>query len=266
LTEGGTLEFTLSNRPNLTRGASDDASPYSLTTGLKVSTPSISQDVYLFIDKIELALASATPGATIYYTLDGSEPDETSARYQSPLLFTSSLPLKAKAYKEGYAPSSTFSINAVQAVFEKPVAATGKKQGINYRYYEGLFQSVHDIKENAFLEKGTLPSLSIESAKQADHFAFIFTGIIDAPEDGIYEFMVRSDDGSVLYIDGKRIVNNDGSHAAISVTGKAALQKGFHSFKLMYIEDYEDNELSWGWKTPSAGRVEAIPETNLYIN
>jgi hypothetical protein len=218
------------------------------------------------VDKIEVTLASATPGATIYYTLDGSEPDETAARYTAPLFLTSSQTIKAKAYRKDYAPSHTFSINATKAVFAKPAAATGHTHGVRYRYYEGLFQSVRDIKESAFLETGMLPALAINGAKQEDHFAFVFTGFIDVPESGIYRFMTRSDDGSVLYIDGKKIVDNDGSHAATSVIGKAALQKGLHPYKLLYIEDYEGNELSWEWKTPSAERFEAIPETRLYVN
>jgi predicted alpha-1,2-mannosidase len=265
LMEGGTLDFTLSPQPNLTRGTSDEAAPYSLTNSPKVSIPYISQDVGMFVDRIEVMFASATPDATIYYTLDGSEPDETATRYTSPILLTSSQLIKAKAYKQGYTPSQPFAINATRAVFEKPAKTTGTTQGVTYRYYEGAFQWISEIKENAFLETGTLPCPAIENAKQEDHFAFIFTGFIDAPDDGIYEFMTRSDDGSMLYINGKKIVINDGSHSATTVTGKVALQKGLHPFKLVYFEDYEGHELSWGWKRPSATRFEAIPEANLYI-
>lgn len=265
LMEGGTLDFTLSRQPNLARGASDEAAPYSLTGAPEVSIPYISQDVSMFVNKIEVTFASATPDATIYYTLDGSEPDETSTRYTSPILLTSSQSIKAKAYKQGYAPSHTFAVNATRAVFEKPVKTTGTTPGVNYRYYEGVFRWTHEIKESAFLETGTLPYPAINSAKQEDHFAFIFTGFIEAPEDGIYGFMTRSDDGSVLFINGKKIVINDGSHAATTVTGKVALQKGLHPYKLIYFEDYEGHELSWGWKRPSATRFEAIPERYLYV-
>jgi predicted alpha-1,2-mannosidase len=265
LMEGGTLDFTLSPQPNFTRGATEEAAPYSLTGSPKVSIPYINQDVSMFVDKVEVTLASATPDATIYYTTDGSEPGETSTRYTSPILLTSSQPIKAKAYKKGYAPSHTFAVYATRAAFEKPAKATGTTPGVHYRYYEGSFQWTSDIKERAFLETGTLPRPAIDGAQQEDHFAFIFTGFIDAPEDGIYEFMTRSDDGSTLYINGKKVVINDGSHAATTVTGKIALLKGLHPYKLIYFEDYEGHELSWGWKRPSAIRFEAIPEQYLYV-
>jgi predicted alpha-1,2-mannosidase len=265
LMEGGTLNFVLSSRPNFERGVSDNDLPYSLTTGLQVSLPYIDRNVNQFVGEIDITLASATDGATIYYTLDGTEPDETAIRYDSPIRLTSSCNIKTKAYKEGYTPSSVFSIFATELVFEKPVAAIAQEQGVNYRYYEGAFQSVRDINETAFIEKGVLPFPSIKKAKQGDHFAFIFEGILAVPEDGVYEFMTRSDDGSVLYINGKQVLDNDGSHAATVATGRIALLKGYYPYQLLYFEDYEGEELEWAWKKPSAATFEAISETSLYL-
>jgi predicted alpha-1,2-mannosidase len=125
LMQGGTLEFVLCKQPNPAWGAADKAAPYSLTAGLKVSLPYITQDLSLFTGTIDLTLGSATPEATVYYTLDGSEPDESATQYVSPIPLASSLTVKAKAYKDGYAPSNTFSINATQAIFEKPAAGSG---------------------------------------------------------------------------------------------------------------------------------------------
>jgi hypothetical protein len=88
--------------------------------------------------------------------------------------------------------------------------------------------------------------------------------MINVPEDGIYEFMTKTDDGSILYVDGKEVVNSDGSHAAIVVTGKIALLKGLHTYKLLYIEDYEGESMEWGWRKPSAAKFETIPNDCLY--
>lgn len=85
------------------------------------------------------------------------------------------------------------------------------------------------------------------------------------PEDGVYTFQTRSDDGSVLYIDGELVVNNDGSHAAIPATGLIALKKGMHAYELHYFEDYEGEHLSWGWKTPSSDEINPIPASALFV-
>jgi len=55
------------------------------------------------------SLASATPGATIYYTVDGSTPSASSQQYQAPFLVASNLTLKAIAAAAGMANSTVTS-------------------------------------------------------------------------------------------------------------------------------------------------------------
>jgi len=265
LMEGGTLEYILTDQPNTQRGADPETYPYSLTTKPVVSIPYTTQDLYLFMDQITVDLGTATSGATIYYTLDGSEPGPDATVYKEPFTLNTSQPVKAKAFKDGYQPSHTFAIEATRAVPENPRTAEGKVNGTNYRYYEGHYQWVADIEKTPVKASGIAPSPSIEEARQKDHFAYIFTGFLWAPEEGNYEFMTRSDDGSVLYINDKKVVENDGSHAEIMASGRIALKKGYHTYKLLYFEDYEGEHLSWGWKTPSSARFEPIPPSHLYV-
>ena len=119
---------------------------------------------------------------------------------------------------------------------------------MNYSYDEGWVATVYDLEKTKFVERGVLPEPSISEAKQEYHFSFVFSGVLSIPETGIYEFMTRSDDGSVLYIGRDKIVDNDGSHAAIVATGRVALEKGLHNLTLRYFEDYEGQSLDWGWK------------------
>ena len=91
----------------------------------------------------------------------------------------------------------------------------------------------------------------------------MFTGYVDVPEDGLWEFALRSDDGSVLYIDNSLTVNNDGSHSDYTATGQIALRKGLHSFRLVYLEDYEGQVLGWSWKAPGSDKFEDIPESAI---
>jgi beta-glucanase (GH16 family) len=55
------------------------------------------------------SLASATPGATIYYTVDGSTPSASSQQYQAPFLVAANLTLKAIAAAAGMANSTVTS-------------------------------------------------------------------------------------------------------------------------------------------------------------
>lgn len=265
LMQGGELKFTLNSSPNEARGIAESDYPHSMTTGDIVSIPYTTNDLDLFVDSINVDLASVTHDAKIYYTLNGKEPDEESTLYTEPYRLGSSTVIKAKAFRKNYIPSRTFSIQATKAIFKNPIFAIGKENGTNFRYYEGYFQSVEQIEKMPVVEKGIVNEPTIKEAKQSDHFAYIFSGIIDIPEDGIYEFMTKSDDGSVLYINNSKVVDNDGSHAAIVATGRIALKKGHHSYKLLYFEDYEGEDLSWGWKKPSSLEFESIPAKNLFI-
>ena len=99
LMEGGELRFTLSDKPDKSRGISEEASPYSYTKEKVVSIPYVDRDLNLFMDKVTVALATTTEGAELRYTLDGTEPTEKSLLYDKPfkvdmtcLLYTSQSP------------------------------------------------------------------------------------------------------------------------------------------------------------------------------
>lgn len=265
LMEGGELNFVLTDRPNTQRGTEEAAFPYSYTREQTVSIPYVDHDLNLFRDKTTVSLGTATPGAEIRYTLDGTEPTETSALFTQPFEIDRSLQIKARGFKDGYRPSSTLSITATKAELKAALHTQPTQNGCRYQYYEGTYQHVADIVQSPLLENGILPEPSIKGARQADHFGFIFSGLINVPEDGVYTFQTKSDDGSVLYIDHELVVNNDGSHAAIPATGLIALKKGMHAYELYYFEDYEGEELSWGWKTPSSDEVTPIPPSALFV-
>ena len=71
----------------------------------QVETPTADPDSCNFVPPLEVALSCATEGATIYYTTDGTTPDDESAEYSTPLCLIGFTVLKAIAYKDGYTPS-----------------------------------------------------------------------------------------------------------------------------------------------------------------
>ena len=203
----------------------------------------------------------------IHYTLDGSEPDETSVLYAGPVVVDRSLTLKARGFKPGAAPSRTLTLQAEKAVFRKglPGAGAAMRPGVAYACYEGVFSHVDEIRRGKLVASGTMPEPSIADAPQEDHFGYIFNGWIRIPERGVWEFMTKSDDGSVLVIGDRKVVDNDGSHASVMATGRVALEAGLHPYTLMYFEDYEGQDLSWGWRAPGAAGFEQIPAERLYV-
>ena len=173
--------------------------------------------------------------------------------------------IKAKAFKEGYVPSHTYYAKATKTALRPARPAQGTQNGVYYEHVLGKFSKVAEFAQAKVVDKGILPEPSLEKAQQEDRYGFTYTGMMLVPEDGVYTFSVKSDDGSMLYIDGEMVVDNDGSHAAVAAMGKIPLKKGYHAFKLLYLEDYEGQELSWSWKLPSKTELEPIPASVLFV-
>jgi len=72
---------------------------------------------------------------------------------------------------------------------------------------------------------------------QADKFGAVWSGGIWIVAPGAYTFSLRSDDGSVLYIEGQKIIDNDGRHGMKEITGELDLTAGAHTLSVKYIEN-----------------------------
>lgn len=69
---------------------------------LTCATPTFTPEAGTYYEAQEVAIACSTADATIYYTTDGTEPDENSAVYSAPISVAESMTIKAIAMKEGY--------------------------------------------------------------------------------------------------------------------------------------------------------------------
>jgi uncharacterized repeat protein (TIGR03806 family) len=69
--------------------------------------PTMSQAGGTFSAPVEVVLQDAEPGADIRYTVDGSEPETSDPRYETPIKLTGSTILRARAYKDGFTRSIT---------------------------------------------------------------------------------------------------------------------------------------------------------------
>ena len=78
----------------------------------EVAAPAIAPlTTWYYGGSVKAAITCATPGATIRYTTDGSEPTAVSAIYTGALMFTQTTQLKAKAFKSGLKDSDETDVN-----------------------------------------------------------------------------------------------------------------------------------------------------------
>jgi hypothetical protein len=73
----------------------------------EVALPTFSPPGGNYMSGPTVVISCATPGAKIYFTNNGTLPDENSLLYDTPLVITTGVTLRARAFKEGYRPSQT---------------------------------------------------------------------------------------------------------------------------------------------------------------
>ncbi|MEJ5996017.1 GH92 family glycosyl hydrolase [Pedobacter sp. Du54] len=102
LANGANLTFALSATPDLKYLSTLQKPVMKITENLIVPNPIIDGPQETFKTSAEISLSSALPGTEIYYTLDGSSPNEKSFAYVKSFTISDAVTIKAIAYKNGY--------------------------------------------------------------------------------------------------------------------------------------------------------------------
>ncbi len=77
---------------------------------------------------------------------------------------------------------------------------------------------------------------------------------------GTYQFFLNSDDGSIMEIDGAKVIDNDGSHSQKEVAGSKYLSAGVHDFHVKYYQGPRTRiALELFWKTPGSNNKVYVP-------
>ena len=74
-----------------------------------VATPTFSPSNGTFFEPQSVTISCTTEDASIYFTIDGTDPDESSSLYSVPVTISETTTLKAKAFKSGFTASSVAS-------------------------------------------------------------------------------------------------------------------------------------------------------------
>jgi mono/diheme cytochrome c family protein len=139
-------------------------------------------------------------------------------------------------------------------------AEPARQPGVKFAYYEGNVQDVRleTLDRLQPVSEGRTDTFTIDvpGRKANDQFALKFTGAIRIPRDGKYTFHARSDDGTRLFIDGRQVIDNDGTHAPQQKSASLELKSGEHPLTLTYFEGGGGEELKVEWEGPGIDRQE----------
>ncbi|HSV98794.1 MAG TPA: FN3 associated domain-containing protein [Sedimentisphaerales bacterium] len=235
-------------------------------TSDRVAAPRLSRERGFCDASFDVAITCDTPGATIHYTLDGSEPDGASGAspagriYTAPLRITGTTCLRAQATREGQPPSEVVTHTYV---FLHDVIARSQKQVLAQGYpdtwYGGLpadyemdpevcFRPAYaNLMQDALL---SIPTVSLVTSRDA-----FFSHSRDPETGGVYIFTGHSSTGGIGWERpiSFELFTADGSkrfqvNCGLRIQGDESrdpLKCPKHSFELRFDSPYGSNRLDY---------------------
>ncbi|MEM9834537.1 MAG: PA14 domain-containing protein, partial [Bacteroidota bacterium] len=154
--------------------------------------------------------------------------------------------------------------DTVEVVVKTAPIVENKEPRLNYAYYEGEWSNMPDFNQITAVESGTVANFDISNRQRDEYFGFAFTGYIDIQTAGTYRFYTTSDDGSALYIDGKKVVDNDGRHSRQERSGSVRLSKGKYPIRVVFFEHAGHEVLEVHYQGPGIDKM-LIPDEVLSL-
>ncbi|SFE13572.1 hexosaminidase [Chitinophaga sp. CF118] len=190
------------------------------------------------------AIVKLTPpvkGAAIYYTTDGNQPGINSNRYTQPIHLqvpaNGSVKLQCIVVTPSGRKSPLYSATYINSVYQPAADIKPEKEGIHFSLNNNITLSQTKQIPAKADSTGIISGIQIRTFldQGKTNYSVTWEGYVKIDTDGLYEFHVNADDGAVLYIDDKPLVDNDGTHTLTDKTAFSALRKGFHKIKVQYF-------------------------------
>ncbi len=211
----------------------------------KTPAPSFSPGGGQFQDSVSVTLAGADPAHAVYYTTDGSDPDDTSTAFDgTPIELTTTTTLKAIAVADQM-PAS----DIVEATYE---IVDMLPNGLRGRYYSGRnfgnLEFERTDQQIDFTWDGNTPQ------DIGNPFSVIWTGRVIPRYSDDYTFQTRNDDGVRLWVNDRLIIDDWNDHGPQDRQGNITLQQGVPvSIWLEYYNGGGPGTVTLSWVSDQQG-------------
>lgn len=203
-------------------------------------------DVLSLADETTVALATPLTDARIVYTLDGSDPDADSPRYDAPValrLTEAPTTLSARLLTaDGRLGPIMRADYATTALRPARVSAAGEP-GLRRDYFELDARDTDALLAATPVRSDVADVVGIPESARQERFGLRYRGVIEVPADGVYRFSLSSDDGARLLVDDAVLIDRDGPQSPGVTHGSVGLARGAHAFELRYFQGGGDKAL-----------------------
>jgi alpha-mannosidase len=188
-----------------------------------------------FLDSLEVAVTTPTPGTVVRYTIDGSAPTASSPVVGGPITLTRSATIRARAFTPGF--NDTFVAEATFTKVSPHEAATSANvsPGLRCQYVEGRWRELPDVDALPPMKEGIVSAVAPPPFARQEYFAVALSGYLSVPADGVYVLSLRSEDTASLEIDGGRLIDPADTNGGGDDRREVALAAGLHPITVRYL-------------------------------
>ena len=201
--KGGSLVLTMGDTPTKNWHNEPIEAPSSMISSKRITiTPIIEGGDMTFLDSTSIRIYSNEPEAKIYYTVDGSEPDQNSSEYISPFTIDTTTVIKTIAYIENRLPSKVVQADFIKIPYGRKIELvsqfshlyTGNSQMALIDYLHGSsnfrdgWQGFYEVDLEATVDLGKIREVNeVSVGFLQDNYSWIFYPrelIIELSRDG----------------------------------------------------------------------------------
>ena len=214
-----------------------------------------------FLEDYLVQMNSPLPNTEIRYTLDGSNPDLNSNKYDEPFKLSMNTIIKARLIDQN---------GRMSSVDQLSIKKVKEGNGLWAKVFplEGLKNALFSIQELVEMEplkiikSNTLDPVKAVGLKQ--RFGVIFSGQMEFTESGLYQFSAFSDDAIRLLIDGQEVLSDPIKHKRREAQGAIELKEGVHDIEIHYYQHRKNYVLDISYISPS-GQQKPLKAKEIYI-
>jgi alpha-L-fucosidase len=209
--------------------------------------PRIVSQSSTFVERLPVALATRSKELEVRYTLDGSEPSASSKPYRAPIELSTTTTVRARSFYDGRPVSATTAETFERVQPHVGATTQGLQPGLVCEHFEGEWTAMPNFQRLVSVATTVERDLDLGATPREERAGRRYRGFITVPDEDLYLFGLKSDDGARLWIDGELVVDNDGLHTTALKSGAIALGSGAHAISVEYFNRTGGAELGLAW-------------------